>query len=645
VLGPIKPQLVKAAKLELVPALTACLNACAEVGSLPISWAMSAITALPKPGSDPTTCDGYRGIAVGTLPSKIYAAVLEKRTSPWAEAAGIRADGQFGFRKGRGTGHAAFVLRSVVDSVRAAKRKAYVCYVDFKKAYDSVPRHLLRAKLERRGVRDWVLKAIRALYANVPMCVRSKEGLGGYFQSTMGVRQGCPLSPLLFGLYLDDLEGELKAAHQAGNDLDPPILGGFELLCLMYADDLALLSLSAAGLRRQMAILEDYAKRWGLTINVAKTKAMVFSSRKVRGAVEEVQLECAEGQVEVVDSFKYLGVDFHCASSFGGYAAPTRRTSGRKAMHNTVRRMSTLKLSAPKVQYRLFDVMVETVLSYGAEVWAPELLCKDPCANPCEKVQLAYLRRVLGVRKGTANRVVLAESGQWPLALRWAKRTVKFYNRVVRLPPENLLHCALKSTCDLARGPAGSGLLSRRPWAAQLDAALRQWGMQLDLENPQPISVSRLCDTWEEWYLSATREQTGTKTHHYFHQVRGGLPTAEYIIPPYLTELPRYGQRVRLSQLRVGSHWLREETGRWERLERDERVCPSCAAVGVQEVQTVEHVLFQCPACSELRGRYECIVFTNISLYEFFQQKPSRLGSYARACWDLHQSIQPQATT
>jgi len=405
----------------------------------------------------------------------------------------------------------------------------------------------------------------------------------------------------------------------------------------MYADDLALLSMSVEGLRRQMAVLEDYAKRWGLTINVSKTKAMMFSHRKVRGA-EEIELQCAGGQVEVVDTFKYLGVNFHCSSSFGDYAASARGVSGRKAWHNTIRRMNTLKLSAPKVQNRLFDVMVETVLSYGAEVWAPELLCRDPCSNPCEKVHLAFLRRLLGVRKGTANLVVLAETGRWPLALRWAKRLIRFFNKVVSSPREGLLFRALRDSCGLAEG--ATGLVSRRSWAAQVDAALRQWGLQINLGNPQKISVSQLCAAWHEEYLTAARERTGTKTRHYMHEVRGGLPSSEYTLPQYMSDLPRFVQRFRLSQLRVGSHWLREETGRWERLEREARTCPSCANRGEQEVQTLEHVLFQCPETSELRGKYECLEFSG-GLCEFFQQKPSRLGSFARACWDLHNKVQP----
>ena len=69
-----------------------------------------------------------------------------------------------------------------------------------------------------------MMQAIQAMYADVPVCVRTSEGLSGCFQSLLGVKQGCPLSPLLFGIFLDDWEGHLQAA--AGSAAALPTLAG-----------------------------------------------------------------------------------------------------------------------------------------------------------------------------------------------------------------------------------------------------------------------------------------------------------------------------------------------------------------------------------------------------------------------------------
>ncbi|KAG7674687.1 hypothetical protein KSW81_000328 [Nannochloris sp. 'desiccata'] len=80
---------------------------------------------------------------------------------------------------------------------------------------------------------------------------------------------------------------------------------------------------------------------------------------------------------------------------------------------------STASLNGLDTNFRLFDVTVKSVLGYGAEVWAPELLCNDALSNYCERVHLFDLKWLWGVRKSTASCIVLAETGRRPLAVCW----------------------------------------------------------------------------------------------------------------------------------------------------------------------------------------------------------------------------------
>ena len=152
---------------------------------------------------------------MGSLLAKVYASVLNSRLSLWAEGRGVRASGQAGFRKDHRTTDQAFVLRALVEQVRAAHTRLYVCFVDFRRAYDGVPRDLLWGKLRAVGVAPPFLRAMQALYADVPMCVRFPHGLSEPFSSTIGVKQGCPLSPTLFGMYIDDLQAVVEAGAEA----------------------------------------------------------------------------------------------------------------------------------------------------------------------------------------------------------------------------------------------------------------------------------------------------------------------------------------------------------------------------------------------------------------------------------------------
>ena len=94
-----------------------------------------------------------------------------------------------------------------------------------------VPCARLWAKLRAGGFGSSWLRAVQALYADVPMSVRTSEGLSPSFQARLGLKQGCPLSPTLFGLYIDDFETEVMAAAQRGEQLSlPQLVSGSPML-------------------------------------------------------------------------------------------------------------------------------------------------------------------------------------------------------------------------------------------------------------------------------------------------------------------------------------------------------------------------------------------------------------------------------
>ena len=112
------------------------------------------------------------------------------------------------------------------------------------------------------------------MYRQVKSCVRSKYGITNFFKFTKGVCQGCLLSPLLFALFLNDLEDYLKMNGASGIDL-----WDIKICSLLYADDLILISNSEEDLKAQMRILGNYALEYKMEINSKKTKVMVYNDK------------------------------------------------------------------------------------------------------------------------------------------------------------------------------------------------------------------------------------------------------------------------------------------------------------------------------------------------------------------------------
>ena len=90
------------------------------------------------------------------------------------------------------------------------KLDTFVCFIDFRKAFDSIPRNHLWDKLQRIGVRGKLLKVIQSMYSNVHYTIKLNNTFTEYFKVDQGVKQGCPLSPTLFNIYINDLAKDLK---------------------------------------------------------------------------------------------------------------------------------------------------------------------------------------------------------------------------------------------------------------------------------------------------------------------------------------------------------------------------------------------------------------------------------------------------
>ena len=629
-LGALKPEMLKGAIKQLGPSLVALLNACVRIGALPAQWAISALTPIRKPGADHLRCDGYRGIAVGTLPAKLFASMLQSRFTTHTEAAGIRASGQAGFRPGYGCRDQQLALRAIIERQRARGQPLYACYVDFKQAFDRVPRHLLWQKLESAGLGGWALRAVQALYATVPMCVRVPGGYTPTFQATSGVKQGCPLSPILFGLFLDDFESGL--VQQAAAAALPRWQSGECVPPLFYADDQALLATTPAGLRFQLGYLESYCAAWGLTVNTKKTQVVVYTTG--RAAATEERFRYGGNEVETVPTFRYLGVHLHCRQAFAS-AASYRAEAGRRAMHLLRRRLAENGLQDPLLSMRAFKSYVLPTLSYGAEIWAPQLILQGRTA--CERVQLEYLRGLLGVRDSTPALIVLAETGQLPLPAYWTLQVARFVSNLQAMGGERVARLAMLDSVALAADTDTGLPLARQPWAAQVSRVLAAAGAPCDLTADEGVAIPELAEALLERHV-ASYTHASVKVQRYIEDVWGGSISAEAYTPAsFLCDVPERRRRVRLAQWRTGSHWMAEETGRWQRLDRTQRPCPHCQA----PLEDVRHAVYDCPLYAGLREEYAELFHSPghalPSLAAFLgQARQGRLARFADRCHEEH---------
>ncbi len=640
-----RAELLQAGAKQLVPTLTGLFNRIWMSGDFPGDWNEGVLVPIFKKG-DAGECSNYRTVTIGPVLGKLYAIVVERRLAPWAEEQGLRARGQAGFRRDHRVADHLFTLRALTDRAHAGKH-AFAAFVDFSKAFDTIPRDLLWRRMEEIGLHGTMLAALRAMYRDVRCRVLTPQGLTDSFESTWGVKQGCPLSPLLFSLYIDPFEEELVTAD-ATAEIDGDFLGlaGVPVPCLMFADDLVLLSSTRAGLQSMLGALERFSRRTGLTVNREKTKVVVFGAHLKKA--QEGDPFCIDGgAIATVASYRYLGVEVSCSGSWTP-AVEALSAAGMRASHALRHRCREMHLYDPGVRAELFDSLVRPVLLHGAEVWGA---CAqlgltsfgDQESDESERVQRTYFRGLLGVRASTAGIAVLGEFGRFPLLVDRVRAISLYFNRLVSLRGSGrLVSLAFEDSVSLW------GEVEFMHIAAELPGAYRPsrhrgWvGDALSLFGSSYVRASPRCypetDTraivahFRRRYLTGPHRQGSVKAA--YDRLRDGLDgymCAPYIYTSYFTEAYRT-----LARFRTGSHDLAGTTGRW--VSRDStssfehRLCTLCH---LGRVEDEDHLVFECSVYSALRVHAYPDLFVGASSLRLFlgHQNQQRIASFIRDCF------------
>ncbi len=183
-----------------------------------------------------------------------------------------------------------------------------------------------------------------------------------YFSQTKGVRQGCSLSPTLFNIYINELASALDKSSCPGLTLE-----GREIKCLLYADDLLLLSPHEEGLHQSLSILEKYSNDWALPINMEKSKIMIFQ-KKPRLADKKYEFKIGETILNHVTCYNYLGLMISASGQFNT-AIKDLTDKARRASYSI--RRSLIKFNPPiKLWIKIFDSIIKLILLYGCEIWS-----------------------------------------------------------------------------------------------------------------------------------------------------------------------------------------------------------------------------------------------------------------------------------
>ena len=352
----ISNEMLKTLNPAGLKALAHLFNACMSSGIYP--WHNSIISPIHKSG-DRYNPDNYRAIAVSSCIGKLFSSILLNRLVLFRKNHCPDPVNQLGFCKDAQTNDHMFTLKTIIDKYRKKlRKKLYACFVDLKKAFDSVSREFLLLKIANLGISGNFFEAIKNMYNNSRAKVKLGKYLSPSFDIEKGTEQGHPMSPELFKMYMLDLTNRLSTNGNFPHLLDSIINH------LLWADDLVLLALDKQSLQVILDILHNFCVDWGLEVNLKKTKILAFGDRKCK-----FQFNIGDNKIDFAERYCYLGVVFDINGSFNPALSELRKKSVR-AFFGIKRYIMRDSLSYDGL-IKLFNALIKPVLLYSCQIIAP----------------------------------------------------------------------------------------------------------------------------------------------------------------------------------------------------------------------------------------------------------------------------------
>jgi hypothetical protein len=508
-------------------------------------------------------------------------------------------------------------LHHMVSFQASQRQPLFAALLDVSKAYDSVQLPTLVATLHGLSVPLPLVAAVVGLYAGLQYRLRFPQGLGQAFPVGSGVKQGCPLSPFLFNLYVAGLSAHLAAAAPACGFPIPGAPGEEPVRVpdFHYADDDLLADPNSCRLQGALDTTVAYYEPRNLHLNVPKCVALHFNPQWGGPPLEPLSAGGKPLPVGPPEGTLYLGI--MCDDALApATMADHRARCFVSAFHAA---MSTLRVAvasvpaSPPVVLRLLHAGAEPAGLYGCEVWgvlgirvragAQRYASLYGLADPVERQRCLLLRREFRIPHHVPKLALLHELGCVPLVHQYVLRAVGLYNRMRAAGPS--YEAVLRH--HVQHGLHGQPGQGRSSWIKALFDVLRvllpRGGWSRVFRALGPIKVGEVAAALKAAYaeytgsLRSVQRGPGSRTGFYFREVGShALGT----LPPYLSAgLSRDSIRACM-RFRLGCHFLRVQTGRVAGLDRPRRLCQRCC---VPQVDDEHHCLFDCQHPDLIRAR------------------------------------------
>jgi hypothetical protein len=373
----LHPRLLKETCYEISRPLCTLFRRSLNENKIPADWKRAVVTPIFKKGirTDP---GNYRPVSLTSVPCKLLESIIEEAISLHLTENNLINDSQHGFMKGRSCATNLIEFMEVVTKAVDRGESVDIFYLDFSKAFDTVPKERLLVKLMAKGIEGPLHNWLRNWLSDRIQTVRVRNAESDPQQVESGVPQGTVLGPCLFKVKIDDIDELIE-----------------KLVALLskFADDTKGAKIiksrrDAEELQMALDLLCEWARTWGMRFNEKKCKIMHIGRNN-----PQYEYFMNGTKLSVVDEEKDVGVVIHKSLK------PARQCK-RAAATATGVLMQLAKCFHYRDRYiflQLYKQYVRPHLEFATPAWAPWL---QSDVQMLEKVQEKAVKMISGLKGG-----------------------------------------------------------------------------------------------------------------------------------------------------------------------------------------------------------------------------------------------------
>ena len=289
---------------------------------------------------------------------------------------------QYGFRPGKSTSHAIYVVRRIQDYAESKGTRLSLALLDREKAFDKTQHDKLILALQRMGFSSQFCDVIGDCYTEPTFLAKDDFGCSGFKRQSAGIRQGCPLSPYLFVIVMSCIDFDIRArcSRWVSNGRIP----GLEFDMVYHADDTILFSTDNKALNELLHLTEMSSSKYGFYLNKNKYVAIQMNND---GSVHFDNQEPLPKRFETA----YLGNEINREANIW-HDILNKMQEVRKTWFRLLPYWKATSASL-KWQLLIFDSVIKSKIIYGLEtVHLTQAMMKK-----IDPFQLRCLRKILGL--------------------------------------------------------------------------------------------------------------------------------------------------------------------------------------------------------------------------------------------------------